>query len=169
MNRQDYQAYQRLPLGVRSVCYLMRGSDVLLGKKKEGKGRGMFVGIGGKAEPGETVDQALIRELEEEVAVIPLVYQQVAKVRFIFPHDPGWSQEVVAFICKQWRGEPVESAEIAPEWFSIGDLPYAQMWADAPFWLPMIFTGSFLDAVFVYDRENKLADFQVNPYVIQYY
>ena len=40
---------------------------------------------------------------------------------------------------------PVESDEMRPAWFRVDALPFAQMWQDAPHWLPRILAGERLD------------------------
>lgn len=52
------------------LCTLVlpnRGRQYLLGLKKRGFGEGKYNGFGGKVEQGETIRQAAIRELQEEV------------------------------------------------------------------------------------------------------
>ena len=44
--------------------------EVMLGMKKRGFGQGKYNGFGGKLEPNETVEEAAVRELEEESGVI---------------------------------------------------------------------------------------------------
>ena len=43
--------------------------QLLLGRKKRGFGEGKWNGFGGKLEPGETVEEAAVRELQEESGV----------------------------------------------------------------------------------------------------
>ena len=63
-----------MPLPQVCVCYLLREQDgvvqVLLGRKKHGLGRGYFVGLGGKLEPGESAVDAAVREVFEESGVV---------------------------------------------------------------------------------------------------
>ena len=47
-----------------------------------------------------------------------------------------------ALIARRWHGEPGESEEIAPEWFSVDALPLDRMWQDAAHWLPVALGGA---------------------------
>jgi len=53
---------------------------VMMGMKKRGFGAGKWNGFGGKVEPGESNEQAAVRELHEESGVVAKVC--VAKVHF---------------------------------------------------------------------------------------
>ena len=112
---------------------------MLLAFKKRGFGEGKWTGIGGKPEPGETIDQTAVRETEEEIGVTPLDLRHVATLDFIFPDQPrfaGWSMQVFVYLAEHWIGEPSESEEVAPRWFPRDALPYPGMWSDAAYWLP---------------------------------
>ena len=37
---------------------------------------------------------------------------------------------------------PTESDEMAPQWFSFDNIPYAQMWADDMHWYPLLLKGT---------------------------
>lgn len=144
----------------RAICFLMRGNEVLLGKKKEGFGKGNWVGIGGKIESGETIEQGLVRELQEEIGVVPMNFKKIAVIDFYFPHvpDESWNQQVHAFSADSWEGEPVETEEILPRWFSRDALPFEGMWADAQHWLPAALGGRELSADFLFDDTFKILD-----------
>lgn len=67
---------------------------------------------GGKIEPNETAEQALIRELEEEVGITPTQY------KFLFSHAHQYSTHDVLielFLVTEFTGEPkcLEEQEIA--------------------------------------------------------
>ena len=32
--------------------------------------------------------------------------------------------------------------EMRPAWYSVDDVPYAQMWEDDPYWLPLLVAGT---------------------------
>jgi len=125
--------------------------------KKRGFGEGRWNGIGGKVEPGETIESAVLRESKEEIEVTPTVYQQVANIEF----DQYFKGEhalmnVNVFVATEWEGEPTESEEVKPEWFSIDTLPYDAMWQDDPYWLPLVLEGKKIKASFVMDKEDKI-------------
>ena len=52
-----------------TLIILKKDDEILLGLKKRGFGKGRLNGVGGKLEPGETIEEAAIRETEEEIGV----------------------------------------------------------------------------------------------------
>ena len=54
---------------VLTLLMVVRDGSVLLGEKKRGFGEGFYNGFGGKVEGGETVEEAALRELEEEAGI----------------------------------------------------------------------------------------------------
>lgn len=115
---QDYKQQLPEPLKPRTEVFLVRGSEVLLGQKKRGFGKGNWLGIGGKVELGETPEEAAIRESLEEIKVKPLNLNKVAELDFYFPYveEPKkWNQQVHAFLAKEWEGYPEETDEIFPQ------------------------------------------------------
>lgn len=130
-----------------TLCFLLRdgsaGEEVLLGLKKTGFGTGKVVGIGGHVEPGESVVQAICREVAEEsgISVEPLDLVPMGSVQFVFPAEPAWDMFTTIFLCRNFDGEAVESEEIAPHWYPVDRLPHARMWADASHWLPAFLAG----------------------------
>lgn len=160
MTIDDYKQTLHNPLCPRAICFLVRGGEVLLGKKKEGFGKGNWVGIGGKIESGETIEQGLARELQEEIGVMSTNFKKIAVIDFYFPHrsDESWNQQVHAFTANSWEGKPKETNEILPQWFSKDALPFDSMWADARHWLPVALSGRDLSADFLFDDTFEILD-----------
>ena len=129
------------------VAYLMRqagGVDcVLVGEKRRGLGSGKVVAPGGKLEPGETPQKAMIREIWEETGLeIPgAALEQVAVIEYTFPTKPEWNQRSFVFRSVAVEGEPSDSAELAAQWCPVGEMPYGRMWLDAKSWLPSVLDG----------------------------
>ena len=160
-----------MPLTATCLCLLTRtGADgtreVLLGHKKTGLGTGKIVGLGGHVEPGESPAEAAAREAKEEsgIQVASSSLTLAAHVTFRFPAHPSWDMTSEIFTTADWSGEPAETEEIRPEWFPVAALPFAQMWSDAPHWLPRVLAGERLRATFSYAADNEtVASASVGP------
>ena len=112
-----------------------------LAQKKRGFGAGYWNGYGGKIEMDETPKQSAVREVREEssVTVNKQNLSHVANLKFYFVD--GAEVNVAAYIATKWEGEPWETEEMTPRWFSISDLPYEAMWESDCEWLPKILSG----------------------------
>jgi 8-oxo-dGTP diphosphatase len=144
----------------RTLCFLVKGNppnEVLPGFKKNGFGAGKYTGIGGKVEADETITRAAVRELEEETGVRAMEHnlKRAGHLLFVFPSNPAWSQSVHVFMVTEWQGDLVESFEMEPRWFGVNELPYEQMWQDAPYWLPKILRGERVQMQFVFEADNE--------------
>ena len=131
--------------------------EILLGYKKAGFAQGKVNGFGGKVEAGETIEQATVRELEEEagVKVAEGDLAKMARLTFMFPAMPDWDQVVHVFLVRQWQGEPIESDEMRPAWYKVSEIPFADMWQDDPHWLPRVLAGQRIQAWFTFGDDNE--------------
>ena len=148
------------------VVYLLReikdpvGSvtEVLLGEKLTGLGVGKLVGAGGKIEPGESPQDAAVREVLEELGVKVSVesLEPISRIDYPFVDKPEWSQRSHGFIARSWAGEPSATLELAPKWFPINEIPFERMWADAKLWLPRALVGEFVEAEYAFRADGSL-------------
>lgn len=132
--------------------------DIALAMKKRGFGINKWNGVGGKVESGETIEQAAIRETEEEISVVIKDISKVAELTFYFSDNPDWNQIVHVYFAENWEGEPVESEEMKPQWYSIDSIPYENMWPDDKFWLPELIKERKLKASFTLDSHDTILE-----------
>lgn len=141
-----------------SLVFLVRDDEVLLAMKKRGFGAGKWNGVGGKVEPGETKEQAMIRECQEEITVTPTKFKKVAFHDFILGSDTDapWHQWADVYIATEWDGEPTETEEMAPQWYKRDAIPYKKMWDDDIHWLPLTLEGKLLETTFTFDKDDHM-------------
>ena len=138
-----------------TLLFLLKDDTILLAMKKRGFGEGRWNGVGGKIEAGESIEQAAIRECQEEIGVTPGALERVANLTFTFDGESSdiWTH---TFIARDWQGEPVETEEMAPRWFRLADIPYETMWEDDRHWLPHVLDGKKVVATFKFDQNDKM-------------
>jgi len=147
-----------------TLLFLIRHNQVLLAMKKRGFGVGRWNGTGGKINPDETAESAAIREAEEEIGVTPQSLEKMAELTFVFPatpDKPAWEQFCHVYVTEKWQGNPVETEEMAPDWFPIANLPFPKMWSDDYLWLPHVLNKQKLTAKFTFDAQENVASHQV--------
>ena len=137
---------------------------MLLGMKKVRFGRGKYNGFGGKADEGESMRAAAVRELREESGLTAREedLEFVGRLWFYFPAKPEWDHSGDIYFLRSWEGQPVESEEMQPAWFDAVKIPYEEMWEDDICWLPQVLAGEkiFADVIFAEDNEG-MAEFRL--------
>ncbi|ROT75660.1 putative 7,8-dihydro-8-oxoguanine triphosphatase [Penaeus vannamei] len=90
--------------------FIREGEKILLGYKKRGFGQGRWNGFGGKVEPGETPEQAAIRETKEEAGVDLSVgaVEKVGELEFTFEGE-DILMHVMVYASGSYQGTPAES------------------------------------------------------------
>lgn len=144
------------------VGYFVRGDEVLLGLRKHtetGLGQNIIAGIGGKVGDlagleHETPEEAFVREVQEEIVVMPTRYHVAGRVIYLIPHKPKWSQEVTIFLVDEWEGEPQETGAIKPVWFKRDQLPESQMWPDNLITIPLVLARKAIRGTFLYNEQG---------------
>ena len=143
-----------------TLCFIVDGTPlgrILLGRKKRGFGCGKLNGLGGKVRSGETPVRTIVREVEEEagITISPDALRFAGLVAFRFPADASMDHLVHVFVAETWSGEPRESAEMAPAWFPIDEIPFDRMWDDDRHWLPHVLAGRRIRAEFSFAEDNE--------------
>jgi mutator protein MutT len=147
-----------------TLCFLVKEKEILLAIKKRGHGEGKWNGVGGKLDLGETPVDAAKREAQEEIGVTPLELEKVGEITSFSPNVPiekRFDQIIHVFLCRSWEGEPTESEEMLPKWYSQDELPFQKMWPDDPFWLPLVLAGKKVKGDFSFDETDEITSHQV--------
>lgn len=133
-------------------------SEICLGMKKKGFGKGRWNGIGGKVgdKMQESVEEAAVRETQEEIGVDVKDLEKVAELTFTFPHNSAWDQVVHVYLAESWQGDPQESDEMSPRWFLVQNIPFKDMWLDDIFWLPKVLEGAKVRAAFTFGEGDSI-------------
>ncbi len=108
LNRADWQARRaaRPHLLVVAVALIDLDGRVLLARRPDGKSMaGFWEFPGGKLEAGETPEQALVRELREELG-IDVGESCLAPMAFASHDYDHFHLLMPLFACRQWRGTP---------------------------------------------------------------
>jgi 8-oxo-dGTP diphosphatase len=118
---------------VSAVALVDADGRVLLAQRPEGKSMaGLWEFPGGKVNPGETPETALIRELAEELG-IDVAASCLAPLTFASHSYPNFHLLMPLYVCRKWSGIPVACEGQRLVWVRparLGD--YAMPPADAP-------------------------------------
>ena len=96
-----------------------------------------YNGFGGKVEASDnTIREAAAREVLEECGIYVHMddLEEIGRLYFRFEDNPIRS-EVSVFLTESYSGEPCETDEMAPKWFSFKEIPFNKMWPDDEHWL----------------------------------
>jgi 8-oxo-dGTP diphosphatase len=143
-----------------TLCFILDGrppTRILLGQKKRGFGRDKINGFGGKVRAGETPIRTVVREVREESGLVVSAadLRPMGTISFYFPFRREYDHHVHVFVAPTWKGEPRETDEMAPAWYPIDAIPHDRMWADDAHWLPLVLSGTRIDAEFTFAEDNE--------------
>jgi 8-oxo-dGTP diphosphatase/2-hydroxy-dATP diphosphatase len=144
---------------LQTLCIVRKDSQILLGMKKRGFGKGRWNGFGGKVSEGESIEQATVREIEEESG-LQVRTQDIEKHGILTFHFENEADvlEVHIFFTTQYTGTPTETEEMLPAWFEISEIPYDDMWPDDRYWLPELLEGKYFTGSFLFGKDTTILE-----------
>ena len=143
-----------------TLVFVFRGDEVLLINKKTGLGKGKVNGPGGKVDPGETPEQAAVRECREELHIEVSNLEYCGEHRFQFVD--GYSIHVWVYRTREFEGVPKETREAEPLWCNIDQIPFDAMWEDDRYWLPKLIQGEKFQTRWIFDGD-RMVDYLIEP------
>jgi 8-oxo-dGTP diphosphatase len=122
---------RKRPIVIVAACALLNGEgEVLIAKRPHGRPlAGLWEFPGGKVEAGEEPEEALIRELHEELG-IEIAQADLVPLTFASHAYPDFHLLMPVYLCKQWRGsiaaqENQELLWVKPDALRLYDMPPA--------------------------------------------
>lgn len=131
----------RIPTAVRVVAIALidaKGRVLLQKRRAGGRHGGLWEFPGGKVEPGETPESALVREIAEELGIVVALADLRAEgeeAEEPAPHSDRTCLVLKLYRCARWSGEPRCLDAEAIGWFTPAE---AAILAVPPLDLPFI-------------------------------
>jgi 8-oxo-dGTP pyrophosphatase MutT (NUDIX family) len=154
---------------IATLAIIIREGKVLLGRKQGAPeiGEGTLNGPGGKQEEGETLEQCLIRETEEElgIALDASKSEKVAVITFFAGGNADF--EVHVYRTEDFTGKPRETSSMVPEWHDTSRIPYDRMLESDRRWLSRVIYGEkFCANVYYRERAKGFISIEFLPFVL---
>ena len=116
MSASSPEKLPKIPFIVVAAALVDRDGKLLVQQRPEGLSMaGLWEFPGGKLEPGETPEQALIRELAEELA-IDVDHACLAPACFASEALGDKHLLLLLYVCRKWRGTPLAQHASALRW-----------------------------------------------------
>ena len=151
---------------IATLGIIIQDGKLLLGEKKKGEiGTGVLSGPGGKLDPGETLEECIVRETREELEIEldPRSLELVAVIDFYAAYEIDY--RVYVYRAKILSGEIHETADMIPGWYPLDDLTFCRTYEADCHWLPKAVRGEkFRANVYYRDRARDFDRIEFLPF-----
>jgi 8-oxo-dGTP diphosphatase len=134
-------------------------------KKQNDIHYGKWNGLGGKLEPGETPEECVRREIEEESGLRIKNPRMCGVLTFPFFKD-GEDWYVFVYTASKFEGQLIESPEGELKWIDDESLLELNLWEGDKYFLEYIRKGVFFSGKFVYE-DKKLVSHEIWLYPLE--
>jgi 8-oxo-dGTP diphosphatase len=144
-----------------TLCYVKSDGYTLMvyrNKKANDIHEGKWNGLGGKFEPGETPEECIKREIQEEAGLV--IESTRLHGLLMFPQFKGNDWYVFVFTATEFSGELIDSPEGKLEWIPDEKITSLSLWESDHIFMPWIQEGKFFSAKFEYEG-NKMIRYDV--------
>lgn len=138
-----------------TLCYVKRDGYTLMvyrNRKANDIHEGKWNGLGGKFEAGETPEECVRREVQEEAGL--LIQNPRLHGLLMFPNFKGNDWYVFVFTASEFSGELIDSPEGKLEWIEDSQLSSLNLWESDHIFLPWIQRDEFFSAKFEYEGDK---------------
>lgn len=105
-----------------AAALIIRDSQILIGQRRPDQVMALkWEFPGGKIEPGETPQQALARELHEEIGIQAVIGPAITRIRHNYRH--GGAVDLQFFAVREFTGEIQNQVYNEVRWVQLSDLP----------------------------------------------
>ncbi len=137
------------------LCYLKKGNQYLFmlrNKEKNDLNEGKWIGIGGHIEPGESKEEALIREVKEETGFTINSFKYRGEILFI---NNDYQEIMYVFTSDDYSGEMIECDEGELSWIDKDKILDLNLWeGDRYFLKPLLNSDKMIKYEMIYkDKE----------------
>lgn len=141
-----------------TLCYVRKDNKTLMlhrVKKQNDIHQGKWNGLGGKLEPGETPEDCVIREIQEESG---LTIKPMLKGLLTFPEFFANDEDDYTFVftANDFHGTLIESNEGDLEWIDNDKLLDLPLWEGDKIFLPWLEKDGFFSGKFQYKNGRLL-------------
>lgn len=139
MNQKTDQYPKETGGCLTTLCYMKRGGHTLMlyrNKKKDDVNAGKWIGVGGKLEPGEHPDEAVLREIEEETGYRARHCDFRGIILFCYNDNPP--ESMYLYTTEDFSGEMRECDEGTLRWIKDEDISSLNLWEGDRIFLELI-------------------------------
>jgi 8-oxo-dGTP diphosphatase len=139
--------------------YIIHGNQWLMllrNKKKKDVNHNKWIAVGGKKEPGETIEECAVREAFEETGLHCELLEYQGLVHFEYQDNEP--EDIYVYTCSQYHGSLHETDEGTLRWIDENELMNLELWEGDRIFLKKMLdqTGEPFEITLQYDGQGTL-------------